>query len=135
MGYFSWITQDTKRSIGGSESPLGTFSVMMTDNNGNKWHEDNYEGYGVFGGKDFYELLAEMNGMKTRDEGIDLFFEGEKFLCPNLTESKTHQWTNDIPKDCPNQGYFYDIEDDDDYCGYCGGEIEYSECIECGHEY
>ena len=125
MGYFSWITQDTDRSIGSSGSSLGTFSVTMTDNNGNRWHEDNYEGYGVFGGKDFYELLAEMNGMKTRDEGIDLFYEGKDFLCPNLTESKTLQWSDNIPEDCPDQGCLYDIEDDEDCCIYCGEKILY----------
>lgn len=28
---------------------------------GTDYVEDNYEGYGVFGGRDFYELLADMN--------------------------------------------------------------------------
>ena len=44
----------------------------MKDNQGNLWKEDNYEGYGVFGGKDFYELMAEMNGLVDRDEAIHL---------------------------------------------------------------
>ena len=53
MGMFSWYTQDTnKRIVAYQEKP-----ITMTDMFGNKWVEECYEGYGVFGGKDFYELL------------------------------------------------------------------------------
>ena len=107
MGFFSWITQDTDRSIPNHFSYRSTFSVTMTDNKGNQWHEDEYEGYGVFGGKDFYELLAEMNGKKTREEGIDLAFGSEPYISPNLTESKNWKWVNEHPETCPDQGYFY----------------------------
>ena len=71
MGFFSWKTNDTNRSIGnvyGDTSKV--FTVYMKDDKGNTWIENDYEGYGEFGGKDFYELVAEMNGLKTRDEGI-----------------------------------------------------------------
>ncbi len=61
MGFFSWITQDTNRSIPSSYSDRPTFPVTMTDDKGNKWTEDNYEGYGEFVGKDYYQLIAEMN--------------------------------------------------------------------------
>lgn len=74
MGFFSWKTQDTNRSIANVHSDGDKFEVTMTDNEGNKWTEESYGGYGCFGGKDFYELLAEMNGKATRDEGITLFF-------------------------------------------------------------
>lgn len=33
----------------------------MTDDKGNKWTDDHYEGYGRFDGKDYYVLVAEMN--------------------------------------------------------------------------
>lgn len=63
MGQFSWITQDTgeviRESYGCSEEHLTT--AYLWDNKGNVWEEKNYEGYGEFGGKDFYQLLAEMN--------------------------------------------------------------------------
>ena len=59
MGFFSWKTQDTDTSIANAHSNRATFKVQMIDNNGNVWTENNYDGYGVFGGKDFYELLAE----------------------------------------------------------------------------
>lgn len=107
MGFFSFKTQDTGRSISNRHSSRATFTVYMSDGNGNVWKEDNYDGYGVFGGKDFYELLAEMNGKKTRAEGIDIAFGKEPFKSPNLTENegRTFNWRG--PEDCPDQGFFY----------------------------
>ena len=58
MGCFSFFTQDTHERIVNGR-PM---HVVMCDDKGNKYVEECYEGYGVFGGKDFYELLAEMNG-------------------------------------------------------------------------
>ena len=115
MGFFSWKTNDTDRSISNEFSSRGTFTVHMIDDKGNVWTEENYEGYGVFGGKDYYELLAEMNGKTDRDEGISLQFgerhEGVKF--PNLVED-VYEWTNEAPEDCEHQGYFYDDDEDED---------------------
>ncbi len=125
MGFFSWITQDTDRSIPNNYSVRSTFPVDMIDDKGNVYHEDDYEGYGVFGGKDYYELLAEMNGITEGDlrtQGIDLVFkdnpsgEGtEGVLYPNLVES-ANGWTYDPigPSTCPDQGYFYSDDDEDD---------------------
>ena len=116
MGLFSWETQDTNRSIPCSGSPRKTFPVTMIDDKGNKWIENDYEGYGVFGGKDFYELLAEMNDvslsetgrLELRDCGIDLYYGAKAFLSPNLFEDGNSQWVNRAPEDCEFQGYFYD---------------------------
>jgi hypothetical protein len=69
MGFFSWKTQDTDRSIASKWSTNSTFKVDMLDDKGNVWTENNYDGYGVFGGKDYYELLAEMNGVTSDLEG------------------------------------------------------------------
>lgn len=116
MGLFSWITQDTGRSIPVEDNPAGrpTFPVTMTDNKGNRWHEENYEGYGEFGGKDYYELLAEMNGKQTREEGIDMAFSRDgirkTLLFPNLTERSNWEWRNQEPEGCADQGYFYTSE-------------------------
>lgn len=122
MGFFSWITQDTGRSICNTYSDRPTFKVIMLDNKGNKYVEENYEGYGVFGGKDFYELLAEMNGLSTRDDGIDLCFmdnpSGDNtpgVLYPNLVESEDWEWCNFGPVSCSDQGYFYSNHEDEDY--------------------
>jgi hypothetical protein len=108
MGFFSWITQDTKKSIANVHSEKVVFPVTMTDNNGNKWHEPAYEGYGEFGGKDYYELLAEMNGLGSdRNKGIDLVFSDKPYISPNLTEDLNWKWVNKEPENCPDQGYFY----------------------------
>lgn len=107
MGFFSWITQDTDKSIVNSHSGYETFPVYMTDNNGNRWEEKHYAGYGEFGGKDFYELLAEMNGLKTRDEGIGLFFSNKDCISPNLSEDPNWKWRDESPETCPYQGFFY----------------------------
>ena len=137
MGFFSWNTQDTDKSIANQYSNRKTFRVQMMDNKGNVWTEDNYEGYGRFGGKDFYELLAEMNGFtsdKTGDEytdeargfGIDIAFKGngsgvttDGVYYPNLVE-QADGWVYEMggPDSCDFQGYFYDEEDydgEDDY--------------------
>jgi hypothetical protein len=138
MGFFSWKTMDTDKSISNDYSSRGTFRVQMMDDKGNVWTEDNYEGYGVFGGKDYYELLAEMNGVKVdddvydcmspeqytdymRSEGISIAFKengsgdhtfGIKY--PNLVEmAKGWTYQHWGPESCPDQGYFYDSEVDD----------------------
>ncbi len=138
MGFFSWKTQDTDKSIANEYSNRKTFRVQMLDNKGNVFTESEYEGYGVFGGKDYYELLAEMNGFesdKTGDEytheargfGINLAFSKnnhsgdgtEGVYYPNLVE-QADGWVYEMggPDSCDSQGYFYDEEDfdgEDDY--------------------
>ena len=114
MGQFSWITQDTDETIRESYgcSDKNKTTAYLHDNKGNVWAEKNYEGYGDFGGKDFYSLLAEMNGYEDlvdeeekRGKGIDLAFGVDDFISPNLTKNKEWSWINSAPKDCPNQGW------------------------------
>ena len=78
MGFFSWNTMDTDNSIANEHSNRKTFRVQMMDNKGNVWTEDNYDGYGRFGGKDFYELLAEMNGFVSQ-KGLTYEVDGEAY--------------------------------------------------------
>lgn len=109
MGQFSWIAQDTNRSI----SSITPRPITMVDNKGNKWTENEYEGYGEFQGKDFYQLLAEMNNVDgltgnvdvDRILGINLYFSKKKFISPNLFEDEKLKWVNKTPKDCPEQGW------------------------------
>jgi len=120
MGFFSWQTQDTARSIANQFGNRQTFTVYMHNHLGESWTETNYEGYGIFGGKDYYELLAEMNSLKTRDEGIELAFADPARPClhPNLTSCEKWEYVNRAPDNCPEQGYFYDDRhspDGDDY--------------------
>ena len=115
MGFFSWRTQDSDRSIANRYSNRQSFRVIMTDNKGNQYVEDDYEGYGVFGGKDYYELLAEMNGLGSdRSKGITLAFSkssdgvSEGVIYPSLTECGTY-YNGVSPENCEFQGYFYDL--------------------------
>jgi len=122
MGFFSWKTQDTDKSIANCYSGRKTFPVYMIDDKGNKWYEPNYDGYGNFGGKDYYELLAEMNGLDSdRMLGIDLAFKDSpsgynpNINFPNLVEDADGwRYTKDSPESCDDQGFFYYDEDDDD---------------------
>jgi len=107
MGYFSWITMDTNKSISNAYSSRNTFPVTMSDNQGNKWTEEDYNGYGKFSGKDYYELLAEMNDKTTREEGITLSFSQKKHYKPNLNEDEKIEWIDSSPENCIDQGYFY----------------------------
>ena len=134
MGFFSWTTSDTNRSIANSFSTRSTFKVHMITEDGRIFTEKNYQGYGDFGGKDFYELLAELNGKTTRIEGIDIAFEDNpngdyngKFKMPKLVEhldtyvppGDNEQWRRyfnslPYPNTCEFQGFFYDEDEDDD---------------------
>ena len=110
MGFFSWKTQDTRKSICNKyQGSKPTFTVYMTDNQGNRWREDNYDGYGEFGGKDFFELMAEMNGLKDRLEAISLVHANPPVdhIQPNLTERANHRWRDIKQKGCDSQGFFY----------------------------
>ena len=137
-GQFSWFTQDTDQQIGSEPENTLPF-VYMHDNKGNKWLEKNYDGYGEFGGKDYYELLDQMNGGDgDRSRGIDLAFDKEavaagKILFPALTVSATlpsYHSFNEEPKNDPNQSWytpeeddFYDQNDEEEY-GYNDDEEE-----------
>ena len=113
MGQFSWKTQDTNKSISCLEQK---FKVVMRDNHGNKWVEEDYQGYGVFGGKDYYDLLAEMNGFSAdnlpegfnelRLVGLKITFDNlvEHPIYPSLTEDGS--WHDGKqPECCPHQGW------------------------------
>ena len=124
MGCFSWITQDTNMSIlidGYGPKKLQGKTYYMWDNKGNRWTEPEYLGYGVFGGKDYYILLAEMNNVydsgvsddKKRRDGIELEFSFKSdILFPNLSECSQWKWKNEKPIRCPNQGAWQDDYDE-----------------------
>ena len=123
-GQFSWFTQDTQQQIGSERE--NTITVYMFDNEGTKWKETKYDGYGRFGGKDYYELLAQMNGVENADrqDGIDLAFDKKqqgKILFPALVTNpnfnwKRHDFTEEAEHD-PNQSWYQEEEYDDDF-GY-----------------
>lgn len=96
MGFFSWKTSDTNRSIANQYSGRKTFVVHMIAEDGRVFTEEEYEGYGVFGGTDIYELIAEMNGLcidgdtdQKRGAAIDLLYKtiitnGERSYSPGV---------------------------------------------------
>lgn len=127
MGQYSWITQDTNRSISSIDG--SQFRVIMRDDKGNLWEESEYEGYGEFGGKDFFVLVAEMNGLHDpnhevmRGRGISLNCSNTPHVSPSLSENG--EWFGEKPLDCPDQGWVeYDSngdrveeeEDEEDEC-------------------
>jgi len=124
MGCFSWIAQDTLTPIyiTGYQKPGYEQRVYyMWDNKGNSWKEPSYEGYGMFGEKDYYVLLAEMNNTydadvsedKKRSDGINIEFKTDNSdkVFPNLTESSIWTWKNKKPDSHFNQGFYEDFDD------------------------
>jgi len=122
-GQFSWMTQDTGEQIG-SESE-NTITVYMYDNEGNRWEEKHYEGYGEFGGIDYYALLDKMNGGEgDRDAGIKLAFDKKKVkagkvLFPALVTDPRYNWKRHNFKveadNDPNQSWYQEEEYDEYY--------------------
>jgi len=129
-GMFSWLKPDGE-PIYSSEGHLET--VYMVDDDNKKYKEDAYEGYGVFGGKDYYALLAEMNGVTEgddkakRQQGIDIAFgKGTKYeddrgehtpgvKYPRFTTDENAKYSSlPNPKSDPNQGWFQEPEEDED---------------------
>jgi hypothetical protein len=126
-GQFSWMTQDTDTQIGSERE--NTITVYMFSDKGERWEEKRYEGYGEFGGKDYYELLAQMNGVENgdRQDGIDIAFGKTKTkgktLFPALVQDAKYNWKrHDFtvqPDNDPNQSWYQEPEeDDDDYDEY-----------------
>lgn len=83
MGYFSWLTSDTKESISVTSSSRSCRPVfLLQPNDEGAILEEAYEGYGEFGGVDAYIWLATKNlpaktlkGLsldETRDLGVGL---------------------------------------------------------------
>ena len=111
MGFFSWKTSDTNKSIPNIYSGRDPVPVKMLDDKGNAGIESAYEGYGDFGGMDYYALVAQMHGHEPdRDIGITIAFSDNPNPLPKLVESGCEEYYEDLPDSpmCEYQGYFYD---------------------------
>tara|TARA_R100000773_G_C4219270_1_gene117826 strand:+ start:638 stop:985 length:348 start_codon:yes stop_codon:yes gene_type:complete len=112
MGFFSWYTNDTRKVIWNRFAKgRKVQTVYLIDNKGNKYKEDNYEGYGVFGGKDFFVVVAEMNGIESNENsarslGIKLVHSNKPYLSPNLVTNPETPWKNKAPEDHEGQGFW-----------------------------
>ena len=125
MGFFSWITSDTKVSVRNRFTPEGPTPCKMLAPDGREWLEFGYEGYGIFGGMDFYELLAELNEVEPCPEG-EVTGEGMRYagiklnfpdgrdnpdpgtIMPKIVSADFKGTYDEVPdsETCPQQGYF-----------------------------
>jgi hypothetical protein len=146
-GQFSWMTQDTGQQIGSQDE--NKIPVYMFDDKGKYYYENDYDGYGEFGGKDYYDLVAEMNGYTADDAekfggtfgelrgiGIKLAFgelepkNGGPVLFPALVTKpdkfnyKSHNFAVEAETD-PNQSWYEPEEDEEDNSFDLDDEEEY----------
>jgi len=70
MGFFSWQTSDTKESIGNTHTSHCKTVYLLQPNGEPPIKETQYNGYGVFGGVDAYDWLAEHNLPKSEVQKI-----------------------------------------------------------------
>lgn len=125
MGCFSWFTQDksnTRIVMGVVKKPI--YLIGEIDGKRITFTENlYYDGYGDFGGKDYYEFMAEMNGktladfdgdrQKLRQSGIDMAFDGDprgrstKWKHPTLTLVEGDYHNGEAPYSDPDQGIPY----------------------------
>lgn len=116
MGFFSWKTSDTHRSISNSFSVRGTFPVYLVTPDDEKILETCYEGYGIFGGHDAYALLARWNrpdacnGDDEHDRLIGIQLDEKQIRYPlKFSESEGARYEHlTAAETCEEQGYFYD---------------------------
>lgn len=131
MGFFSWKTSDTDKSISNTNSSRGPLSVYVLCPDGSKLYEPQYEGYGVFAGRDVYALVAQWNAPEkckdeqgnwlsdeeVRDLGIDLACYDKdnarlKFPIKIVENGKLNYEQVGPAMSCDLQGYFYDDDDE-----------------------
>ena len=148
MGNFSFITYEGRPILNAWNKGGLVFLVYMHAPDGKVWAEPAYGGYGIFGGKDIFVLLAELNIDSSelegkseddiRDMGIDLYYEGKDKIkvWPVRTQKKVWKGHFEFPlRDDPKQG---------DFCSTCQGSgmmMRYPpsgecmflmDCIDCG---
>lgn len=141
MGMFSWLTGDTGRSITNNSAPEGALPVYLILPDDTWLYEEDYEGYGIFGGRDFFGLVWQLNSEEKpktakrgesqadldaafdeahRGKGISLAWsyedqepDGESVVLPKFAE-KLLPWASlPKPERCPNQGFGGDYEEED----------------------
>ena len=129
MGFFSWLTCDTQKSISNTYSVRGAFTVYLLiprEFGGGYIREDDYEGYGIFGGRDAYALVAQWNcpekccgdDGKDRRVGIDIACYNKQNMNLKypikIAEHPIPYEAAAYSPNCPEQGFFYPEEFDDE---------------------
>lgn len=128
MGMFSWCTSDTRKSISAmGDVPWTAQEVYVLNPFGEPYKENDYYGYGIFGGHDVFALVAKWNvPEKCKDEngewlpGEEIRNIGIKLACYDWDHVKLDYPIKivedpSIPYDkagispsCPYQGAYYD---------------------------
>jgi hypothetical protein len=131
MGFFSWKTADTGRSVSNWYSSKPTFQVHLWVPGKKVATEEAYEGYGEFDGHDYYDVFVDANKdhpeIRKREEspedyrekrniGISVCLAAEDgriprdgLVFPQLTEKDEEPKDFSVPlANCECQGYFYD---------------------------
>jgi|NOAtaT_6_FD_contig_31_5913387_length_1017_multi_4_in_0_out_0_2 hypothetical protein len=110
MGFYSFISQSDGKSIANVHSSREAVTVYMHDHEGNVYVEKAYEGYGDFGGVNYYDLMARMNNLEGSWEAIQTYFAEsgtDHIKWPNVVTTSDWTWKNERPQSCPEQGFFY----------------------------
>ena len=122
MGFFSWKTSDTNKSISNIYSSRGTFPVYLLLPDDSFIEEPEYQGYGIFGGEDVYALVARWNARERctgdpredRSVGIELACRDEDNAAlgyPIKIVEHPVPYEDALPSEsCEYQGFFYDDE-------------------------
>lgn len=71
MGFFSWLTSDSKESIRNIHTGENRTVYLLQPDGAKPIREDGYEGYGAFGGIDAYAWLARANLPQDRVADFD----------------------------------------------------------------
>tara|TARA_R110000868_G_scaffold237567_1_gene492164 strand:- start:140 stop:670 length:531 start_codon:yes stop_codon:yes gene_type:complete len=97
MGFFSFITSDTNKSIANAYSKRKTFKVHLITRDRQIFPESNYNGYGNFNCKDIYVLIGDLNGITGDQEEIrDKVFDD--LLNGGITNGKViYKYGKDFP--------------------------------------
>jgi len=95
MGFFSFITSDSNESIPNIHSGKKTFPVYMATPGPDRqvFEEKEYDGYGEFGGKDIYVLIAELNNLCPNGTQEDKRMEGIALVYKTIITNGTVSYT------------------------------------------
>jgi len=133
VGFFSWECAVSNEDIMNQYSQRGATQCVLVCPDDSVIEEDFYEGYGVFGGRDAYALLAKWNDPNLeddpvmegqddedyRDQGINIAFGDAPIEYPLKFVAKdyyTGQKYNDLPasKDAEGQGFWSSNDEEDE---------------------
>jgi hypothetical protein len=107
MGLFSWKCAVSRKKVAsvyrGRESEQSKCYLVTPSKT---FYEPGYEGYGMFGGADVFELVGEGD----RDKGIDDYFSGKPAFDIKVvlaSQYKGQRYDELQPsEDCERQGFY-----------------------------